>query len=906
MVSKSDAIEFITEQTGDIFVRVSPRGSIRHVSGSIRALGYEPQDLVGTSGLGLVHPDDRQRFIDNTEAAVLDKHVATHERAHRFRTGDGRWVWMEGNPRVVRDRRGRIVEMVNVFRDISERKQVEVEAATQSELFRCAFEQTGIGKALVGLDGTFLQINKAFSDLVGYSESQMLKLDFQTITHPDDLNIDLDLLGQLNRGEIPNYRLDKRYVRADGSIVWVHLTVSMALSTDGAPRLYVAQVQDRTDQREAQAALQGSEARYRLLAENATDVIACFGLDARFTYLSPSIEALLGYRPEELMGQPTKLIMHPDDYQASLAVFSQHLAGGQSQAPFHFEYRAFRKDGQMVWLSAHPRVLFDEQTGAVIGFQDVVRDVSKQKALEAALAASEARFRRLAMNAPDMIAESQLDGTMVYVSPASLSITGYLPEELVGRSFASLMHPEDAPKVEAMCSAVFLSKGTLAPWPVEFRALRKDGREIWLECKPTLARDSASGRFVGLTDVIRDITARKSLESDLRLARADAESSSAVKTDFLANMSHELRTPLTSIVGFTNLAVEQPELSDLTRTYVDRVRDASRALLCTVNDILDFSKLEAGQISFQPEPTDLKALLTSTLDLFAPQAGAKDLRLELDVGREVSGLVLRIDPDRIRQLLLNLIGNAVKFTDAGSVTLRANYAGTTLKVEIVDTGGGISKANQAKLFKRFSQVDGSLSRAGGTGLGLAICKGLVEAMGGRIGVESRTGAGSRFWFSIPAQPAILEPSQAGQPVANWVSFEGVRVLVADDHPTNRDLAKLFLCGVGAEVTLVADGADAVQAASEMPYDVILMDLRMPGLDGFEATSRIRTSGSLNECTPILAFTADATPDLIDSLRAKGFDDVVAKPLEVASLIDAIGRATNFALDVASIGDAHAA
>jgi signal transduction histidine kinase/AmiR/NasT family two-component response regulator len=376
-----------------------------------------------------------------------------------------------------------------------------------------------------------------------------------------------------------------------------------------------------------------------------------------------------------------------------------------------------------------------------------------------------------------------------------------------------------------------------------------------------------------------------------RTARAEAEVAAAVKTEFLANMSHELRTPLTSVVGFTRLAAEQPDLTPVTRDYIDRVNEASRALLCAVNDILDFSKLEAGQVSFHPEPMAVAPILRRTLDLFRPQAEAKGLILRLEDATP-AGLTINLDPDRLRQVLLNLVGNAVKFTARGEVVLSAAYDVhlNRLKVAVADTGIGIPAESLPALFKRFSQVNGSLNRGhGGTGLGLAICKGIVEALGGDIGAASTVGQGSRFTFEIPAPRAdsvILDD----QPDAEPTLPPGVRILLTDDHPANRELVKLFLAPVAAEITEAADGQAAVGLAALQPFDVILMDLRMPNLDGFGAVAAIRSEPGLNRTTPILAFTADAERTAEGRLETVGFDGSVTKPVEPRQLIAAIAAA----------------
>ena len=380
---------------------------------------------------------------------------------------------------------------------------------------------------------------------------------------------------------------------------------------------------------------------------------------------------------------------------------------------------------------------------------------------------------------------------------------------------------------------------------------------------------------------------RHALE-ELKAARAAAEAAAAVKGDFLANMSHELRTPLTSVLGFTRLALEQPDLSAASRGYIDRASTAGAALLATVNDILDFSKLESGQLQVRPEPCDVLKVAHETLDMFSSAADAKGVVPRFEPGEVPPSLAA--DPNRLRQLLLNLIGNAVKFSEDGDVVLAVSWnpASQRLTMSVTDQGPGIAEAQQSLLFRRFSQVDASSTRRhGGTGLGLAICMGLVEAMGGEIGVESEPGKGARFFFEIPAPEAAVPESAPEE--EGPVFPVGVRVLVADDHAVNRELVRVVLTPFGAVIVEAANGVEAVAQASLAPFDVILMDLRMPEMDGLDAMTAIRQGDGPNRNAPILAFSAGLDGPGAEGRRQAGFDGDLSKPLMPMDLVAAVIR-----------------
>ncbi|WP_029914129.1 MASE1 domain-containing protein [Caulobacter sp. UNC358MFTsu5.1] len=520
--------------------------------------------------------------------------------------------------------------------------------------------------------------------------------------------------------------------------------------------------------------------------------------------------------------------------------------------------------------------------------RQILQDMTEANA---AAARSEARFRQLAENAQDMIVHSNLRGVIQYVSPACVTMLGYAPEELVGREGMMTVHDDDREHIRAIVVeqiAHMTAHHDNGPTRVEYRAIRKDGQVIWLESRPGLQRDPLTGAITGITDVVRDVTEQKAMERQLREARNEAEAAAAVKGEFLANMSHELRTPLTSVLGFARLVDDEPELSTDARRFIGRVLSGGKALLTTINDILDFSKLEAGQLELKREPVAPAPLIEEALDLFSLEAGVRGVALRTE-GLETLPADLLIDGGRLRQVLLNLIGNAAKFTEAGSITVTAAYdvAEERLSVSVADTGPGIAPEDVDLLFRRFSQVDAGLTRKhGGTGLGLAICKGLVEAMGGQIGVVSVPGRGACFSFDVLAPstshaeaPSALEAAAALLPPA-------CRVLVVDDNPANRELVNAILSAMGAEVTEAVDGEEGVAAAAAERFDAILMDLRMPRLDGAQAAVRIRGEGGPSAGAPIIAFSADARPGGPGGV----FDGAVSKPMTAAGLVDALNTA----------------
>jgi PAS domain S-box-containing protein len=537
---------------------------------------------------------------------------------------------------------------------------------------------------------------------------------------------------------------------------------------------------------------------------------------------------------------------------------------------------------------------------------------------ELALRGSEARYRLLAETTSDVITHLRLpDFVRVYVSPACRTLFGCEPAAMLGqRPSAGNMHPEDVAGVRAQ--AARLAQGDAEHAQVTYRAQHADGRWLWVEASLSLKRDAGTGTPKALVCALRDVTERQRAAAALSEAKQAAEAAAQAKAEFLATMSHEIRTPLNGVIGYADLLADDPGLTPVQRRHVARIQGAGAALLTVVNDILDYSKIEAGELELHPRPFAAAALVDGAAAIVRSVAERRGLSLTtaLDPGLPA---VLVGDEDRLRQVLLNLLGNAVKFTERGRVNLALAVTAATdetvsLRAWVTDTGIGIPADKRARLFERFSQVDGSVERRfGGTGLGLAISKQLVERMGGEIGVDSVEGAGSTFWFALtlPVASASLlpgastaagsaapapgaEPREAGVsvtgvPMAGVAGEGAVRILLVDDVPLNQELARAVLEAAGHAVDVVGDGASAIAAVQAHAYDLVLMDVQMPVMDGLTAARRIRALDHPARRVPIVAMTANVLPDQVAACRAAGMDDHVAKPFRREALQAVIAR-----------------
>ena len=506
------------------------------------------------------------------------------------------------------------------------------------------------------------------------------------------------------------------------------------------------------------------------------------------------------------------------------------------------------------------------------------------QAQQRAVNASLHQYEVLADNITDIIARTDMDGVHTYLSPAIERVLGYRPEELIGVSRLEIIDPEDWPLIAE--AATRMRADPARSEVVTVRVRHKDGRWLWFQTNAKLVCEH--GVPVAVIDVSRDITEQVAKDQALREAKTEAESATRAKAEFPANVSHEIRTPMNGVLGALQLLESEP-ISPEGRELMRQAAGCGLMLSQLLNDVLDFSKIEAGQLDLTPEPMNVGDALDAVVALLEGQARAKGIELR----REIAGADLWIaaDPVRVRQAMFNLLGNAIKFTRRGHVAARLEVTPAAggqrhVRLEIEDTGVGIAPDAQPHLFERFRQAESSTARRfGGSGLGLSITRALARMMGGDIAFTSVEGQGSTFWldFDAPAAAPVAALS------VDEGLLEGVRILLVEDNPTNRLVARTLLTRLGAQVDEAEDGRIGLEAARDGGFDLILMDVQMPNMDGIEATRAIRALPGPVAQTPIIGLTANVMTHQQGAYRAAGMNGVVAKPISVPALLAEIAR-----------------
>jgi PAS domain S-box-containing protein len=641
-------------------------------------------------------------------------------------------------------------------------------------------------------------------------------------------------------------------------------------------------------------ALRESEGRLQSILDNAPVAISLKDREHRYVVLNKQYEAWFGVTKEQQLGRTLRDVGTDEEFAALMdSIEDRVLATGTAETA---EVREpdIGTAPRWVLITKFPVRASD---GTIVGVGTVNFDISKRHAAEDARLESEERYRLLAENATDVVTLRDLEsGRRVYVSPSLRTVLGYEVHEHALMHPIDLVHPEDLAGYMAMRSELGPAKQSASG---TYRLRRKDGCYIWVE---NLLR-YVPGEPPRLISTLRDITKRKLAEDALHDAKDAAEDANKAKSAFLASMSHEIRTPMNGIMGFADLLLDG-DLAPEQREQARLIKESGKGLLAIINDILDVSKIEAGKLELERVAMSPSGAVDGAISIVRSDASAKGIELRCELAKNLPRWIVG-DPVRLRQILLNLLGNAVKFTESGRVTVAASLesgAGAPrLRFAVTDTGIGIAADRRHLLFQNFSQVDRSTTRRfGGTGLGLAICKRLAEAMGGTIGVDSEPGKGSTFWFTIALVEAKAPAVADDETTLVWAKGSA-RILVAEDIAVNQLIVKAFLKAAGHEATLVGNGAEAVDEVQRRDYDLVLMDMEMPIMDGIAATKAIRRLGERVRDIPIIALTANAMVEQVARCRAAGMNDHLAKPIDREALLALISKWSGH--ELAQRGDA---
>jgi two-component system sensor histidine kinase/response regulator len=607
----------------------------------------------------------------------------------------------------------------------------------------------------------------------------------------------------------------------------------------------------------------------------------------------PFVERL-GGRTEFKGSEYPKNFVHPEDRDQWLEVFTKAIVGGADTVSHR--YRAQLGDGSIRYIQFHARIIRNARLQAmrVLGIDwDVTKEeLAKQEIARQSdhLRDAQERFQRAVSGSQDALFESNLLSGEMWHSPRFRQMLGYSSAESAASAdkLETLIHPEDGPVV-AKAMSNHLTSGS--PYDVEYRLRKQDGEWLWVRARASAERGN-DGKPLWLAGSIRDITEERAAREAMVRATAEAEAASSAKSTFLATMSHEIRTPMNGIIGMTGLLLETG-LDRVQRDYTETIRASADSLLTILNDILDFSKIEAGKLDIESLDLDLRSNVDDVGSIMAFQAAAKGLELVVNVRPEVPERVLG-DPQRIRQCLLNLVGNAIKFTHSGEVVVEVCSVGrqsgrALVHFEVRDTGIGISRESLDKLFQPFTQADSSTTRRfGGTGLGLSIVRKLVEMMGGQVGAHSEVGKGSTFWFTLPLEQIATSdaaPMPAHLPI-------GRRVLLVDDNETNRVVLANQMQHAGYDVQTAHNAHEALQVLRTPgtgAFDVVVLDYQMPDMDGAMLGEHIMQARDIAPTRLMLLTSLDRSGDM-QRFAQIGFAAYLTKPVRARELLDCLNRA----------------
>jgi PAS domain S-box-containing protein len=912
VVERSPSAVMITDlDQRMVFVNQAFEQMTGHEAGAV--MGLRPGPLLQGPGTTDESRDAMRSAIRMEQPVVVE--VVNY-------TKDGDPIWVEAHLAPVRDAAGTVTNWVAIVNEISQRKAAERELGERTATLQSLLN--GISHAIVAVspDGTITEFNQAAEAMLGWTAAEVVGRQTSALWHDlGELQSEAELLNaQFGTALVPAFpvfvertirsgRADSRewtWIRRDQTRLPVRLTMSAMHGPTGALIGYIGIAHDMTAERAQEASLRRITERLQTLIQHSPVGICTLDREFRVEGWNAEAERMFGWREDEVLGRTLPTIPAEDLANAE-AGFAMVFGGHGIQHREAVRRRRDGTDGKYVVAMAP----LQDAAGEIASVMIVYLDITAREAAELRVRESEQRFRLMSAHVPIGVFELNAHGRILFVNPRWRQITGIRAEPVPPGAWEALQHPDD---IQSSNDAWRHAYAGGTPFELSHRLRLKDGTDRFVETqmRPVVGPDRVIAGWVG---TLQDVTDRVTTERELRryyeeveLARGMAEQqareltvlaheledarnvaleSVRLKSEFLANMSHEIRTPMNAIIGFTDLLLEMP-IGDMERDFAETVSRAARNLLTIINDILDFSKIEAGQLRLDPIPCLVRDELEELVELLAARAHEKGIQLVLRVAAGTPERVLA-DPARLRQVLLNLVGNAIKFTEAGSVTIdvRAVSApgGGTARFAfgVVDTGIGIADDKLDHVFHQFTQADGSTSRRyGGTGLGLAISRQLALLMGGDITVTSMLGEGSRFSLDVEFEVLPIDPASITDHVP-----AGLRVLIVEPRRTTADAIAEMVGQLGGRGTVVADAVDAVRAIEAArqagdPYGLAIVEWELGETVGDALSRKIRAHPEMADLR-LVAMVAGARRSSAAGFAEAGFDRLLIKPCRLEAV-----------------------
>jgi two-component system sensor histidine kinase/response regulator len=852
----------------------------------------------------LILPEDFERIHAVPREAVA-KGEAGYSVRYRVRGIDGEIHHLRNSVRFLRSASGKPYRMVGITWDVTEEVLVNERLQNQAQQERVLLERLNIATDSAGISSweidlqasRFLWIENPLKSVRRPEDGETLTRDMEYFVErvlPEDRNLMPNAIREALKAKHDRIAYRYRVIGNGGEIVHVQTFARLILDDDGTPSRVLGVSWDVTNEVEAgeqlrhQAErLQDAERRLERASLSSSEGHWEADMASGHLWCSSSFHTLLGYLEGELDSRMSALdrLVHDDDRPSYLEALRNHLT---QNAAYDVEARLRTAKGEYRWFRIRGMAERDEHGHAKV-MAGSIHDIHQHKAIEDAFKLAQRRFERAINGTQDGLWELDIATGNTWCSPRLAILLGYPAQAMEGTDLLlGRIHPDDADKVQKATAAHYRDN---ALFDVEVRLKDHYGAFRWYRARATAERD-ADGQATRLSGSLQDVTEARAAREELLRATEAAEAASRAKSAFLANVSHEIRTPMNGIIGMTGLILETP-LDRTQRDYADTIRSSADSLLAVINDILDFSKIEAGKLEIESIEMDLRTHIENVGATMAFQAAAKGLELIVNVHPEVPDRV-RGDPQRLRQCLINMLGNAIKFTKQGEIVLDVCAVGqhedrVLTHFEVRDTGAGIAANVIPTLFQPFVQADSSTTRHfGGTGLGLSIVRRLVEMMGGQVGVVSEVGKGSTFFFTLSLEP-IDTPAALPTPDA----IRGRRILIVDDNATNRRVLSEQLMHAGYRVASAHDGASALELLHHghidgKPFDAAILDYQMPDMDGAMLGERINTDAQLTEVRMVALTSLDRQGDA-QRFRSLGFAAYLTKPIRSRELLSCMQR-----------------